>query len=233
MYKAIYNFTAEMVGNSVAAGVLLKWTAGYSSSGSAASGSTENCKVTIQYSVDGTPHQVPNTSPYVVRDLVQPQGTNNVLWHPNTAYVNHYYSAWIYYEDTNQWYGPFNPTPTTPAISGSIEPFTSGSLSFSKLGTNTKLSTRQDIVVDILVWLPEGQDAREPVIEAALESIAPAHTKLNVRYERYYIAQTTTEHFSAAVFDSTVHEARNGMIINKKPTIDSSYSGDANILGGS
>ncbi len=223
----IWNFTALALGST--SGVLLNWQAG-----SGYSGSIENCKVTIQYSTDGTPHQLPNTPPYVVRDLVQQQGTTNVLWHANTAHVNHYYSAWIYYEDSDRWLGPFNPvpTPTPPAISNSVEPFTSGSLSFSKLGTNTKLSTRQDIIVDILVWLPEGQDERMPSIEAALQSVAPSHTKLNVMYERYYIAQTTTAQFSMAEFDSDVHEVRNGMIINKKPTIDSSYSGAANILGG-
>jgi len=224
----IWNFSAQASGS--ASGVLLSWLAGYGYSGS-----TENCKVTIQYSTDGTPHQAPNTPPYVVRDLVQQQGTNNILWHPNTAHVNHYYSAWIYYEDSNRWLGPFNPTPTPtpPAISGSVEPFISGSLSFSKLETNTKVATRQDIIVDVLIWLPEGQDGRASVIEAALQAVAPAHTKLNVMYERYYIAQTTTEQFSIAEFDSDVHEVRNGMIINKKPTIDSSYSGNANILGGS
>lgn len=228
MSLGIYNFTAEMLGDTT--GVLLKWDTGYS-------GSVGNCKVTIQYSTDGTPHQVPNTPPYVIRDLVQQQGTSNVLWHPNTAHIDHYYSAWIYYENADRWFGPFNPTPTPtptpPAASGSVEPFVSGSLSFSKLGTNTKLSTRQDIIVDVLVWLPEGQDGRAPAIEAALQAVAPAHTKLNVMYERYYIAQTTTEHFSVADFDPDVHEVRNGTIINKKPTIDSSYSGNANILGGS
>ncbi len=225
MTLGIHSFTAEMLGDST--GVLLKWGTGYS-------GSTGNCKVTIQYSTDGTPHQSPNTPPYVVRDLVQPQGTNNALWHPNTTHVAHYYSAWIYYENVDRWFGPFNPvpTPTLPTVSGSVEPFVSGSLSFSKLGTNTKLSTRQENIVDIIVWLPDGQDEREAPIEEALQSIAPAHTTLNVLYERYYIAQTTTEHFSIADFDSDVHAVRNGMIINKKPTIDSSYSGNANILGG-
>jgi len=228
----IRNFTAQALGATPGdtSGILLSWQAG---SGSIES--TENCKITIQYSTDGAPHQEPNTPPYVVRDLVQQQGTNNVLWHSNTSRINYYYSAWIYYEDSNRWFGPFNPTPTPtlPAVSGSVEPFTNGSLSFSKVDKNTKLSTRQDIIVDVLIWLPEGQDERAPSIEAALQSVAPSHTKLNVMYERYYIAQTTTEHFSVAEFDSDVHEVRNGMIINKKPTIDSSYSGNANILGGS
>ena len=221
------NFTAQALGST--SGVLLSWEAGYGYSGS-----TENCKVTIQYSIDGTPHQIPNTPPYVVRDLVQQQGTSSVLWHANTTHVNYYYSAWIYYEDSDRWLGPFNPapTPTPPAVSGSVEPFVSGSLSFSKLDTNTKLSTRQDIIVDILIWLPEGQDERAPAIEDALQAIAPAHTKLNVMYERYYIAQTTTKHFSVTDFDLDVHEVKNGTIINKKPTIDSSYGGGANILGG-
>jgi hypothetical protein len=222
----IWDFTAHASGS--ATGVLLQWHAGLGYPGS-----TENCKITIQYSIDGVPHQIPNTPPYVVRDLVQQQGTNHALWHPNTDHVNYCYSAWIYYEDSNRWLGPFNPTPTPtpPAAPGSVEPFTNGSMSFSKLGTNTKLSIRQDIVVDIIVWLPEGQNERMPAIEAALQSVAPAHTKLNVMYERYYIAQTTTEQLNAAAFDSDVYDVRNGMMINKKPTIDSSYSGNANILG--
>lgn len=217
----IHGLNAETGNNST--GTILSWYAGPSHSGS-----TSNCKVTIQYSTDGIPHLVPNTPPYVVRDLVQRQGTSNVLWHSHDLQVD-YYSMWIFYEDTHRWLGPYVLTPS--AASGSTEPFTSGSISFSKLGTNTKLSTRQDIVVDIIVWLPENQMKRAPALEAALQLVAPAHTKLNVLYEHYYIAQTTTEQFNSATFDPNVYEVKNGTIINKKPTIDSSYSGDANILG--
>jgi len=222
----IYNFTALALGNS--SGTLLQWATGY-----AYSGSTGRCKVVIQYSTDGAPHQIPNTPPYVIRDLVQQSGTPNILWHPNIAHVDHCYSAWVYYEDSDQWYGAFNPTPTPtpPATLESVEPFVSGSLTFSKLGTNTKLSTRQDIAVDIIVWLPEGQDTRKSSIEAALKLIAPAHTKLNILYERYYIAQTTTEHFNASQLDINVYKIENGTIVNKVPTIDSSYSGNTDILG--
>jgi len=226
----INNFTAQMLGD--ATGTLLQWDVGRACP-TCSDSTAGDCKITIQYSTDGTPHQTPNTPPYVVRDLVQPQCIQRALWHPNTSHVNYYYSAWIYYEVTNQWLGPFNPaiTPTLPAVLGSIEPFASGSLSFTKLGTNTKLSTRQDIIADIIVWLPESQSEREPSIEAAMQAVAPAHTKLNVMYEQYYIAQTTTEQFSIADYDATVHTIRNGMIVNRKATIDSSYDGLATILG--
>lgn len=219
------NFTAEMFRT----GTLLMWD-------NLDPASTANGKITIQYSTEGVPHLYPNTPPYVVRDLVQPQSAANVLWHANTEHVTHWYSAWVYYEDSDRWFGPFSPDPTpTPApdISpGLVDPFTLGSLSFSKLGTNTKLATRQDIIVDVLVWLPESQSDREGAIEAALQLVAPAHTKLNVMYERYYIAQTTTDHFNSANIDLDVYKISNGTIINKKPTIDSSYSGRADILGG-
>lgn len=226
----IHNFTAQMLGD--ATGTLLQWDLGRSCptcSGSSAA----TCKVTIQYSTDGTPHQAPNTPPYVVRDMIQSQCTQRALWHPNTTHTNHYYSAWVYYDTFNRWIGPYNPsvTPTLPAALGSIEPFHSGSLSYTKLGTNTKLAARQDIMSDVIVWLPESQDGRAPAIEAAMQAISPAHTKLNVMYERYYVAQTTTDQFNESDIDITVYDIRNGIIVNKKATIDSSYGGQADILG--
>jgi len=206
-------------------GVLLSWTAGFGTS--ATSGSID-CKVTIQYSTDTIPNNVQNTPPFVVRDLGQKQGTRNVLWVPNlTNDQLYWYSLWVYYYDTGIWHGPFV-TSATP-ISGSFLPWESGSVSFTKLGTNTRLSPLQQVVSNVIVWLPESEAIREGVIEQALKDIAPAHVKLNVFYERYYIACTTTEQFSGSTYDSRVWTVEQGKMVNKLPTIDSSYSGDANI----
>lgn len=211
-------------------GTLLAWTAGYGQSGST---SIDMCKVTIQYSVEGFPHNFPNTPPYVIRDLQQPQGTNNVLWHPGTNGVDYYYSLFIYYFDSGFWHGAYNPlpTPVTPQ-SGSSAPFAEGTLSYSKLETNTKVSPLHEVVANIIVWLPEDFDDRKSKIEAALNAVKPAHVKLNILYERYYIATTTSEQFNRGSFDSTVYKVENGAIINEVATIDSSYSGQADILGG-
>jgi len=222
----VTNFTATPYDG----GTLLTWTAGYGQSGST---STDICKVTIQYSTEGFPHNFPNTPPYIVRDLQQSQGTYNLLWHPGTNDVDYYYSLFIYYLDSGFWHGAYNPlpTPVTPQ-SGLGTPFASGSLSYSKLETNTKISPLHEIVVNIIVWLPEDFNDRKSMIETALNSVKPAHVKLNVMYEQYYIATTTSGQFNTCSFNSTVHKVENGTIINKAPTIDSSYSGQANILGG-
>jgi len=222
----VTNFTATPYDG----GTLLSWVAGYGQSGST---STDMCKVTIQYSTEGFPHNFPNTPPYAARDLQQSQGTRNLLWHPGTNGIKYYYSLFIYYFDSNFWHGAYNPlpTPVTPQ-SGLGIPFTEGTLSYSKLETNTKISPLHEVVVNIIVWLPEDFNDRKPVIEAALNAIKPAHVKLNVMYEQYYIATTTSEQFSGSSFDSTVYKVENGTIINKAATIDSSYSGQANILGG-
>ncbi len=211
-------------------GTLLSWTAGYGQSGST---STDMCKVTIQYSTEEFPHNFPNTPPYVTRDLQQLQGTINLLWHPSTNGINYYYSLFIYYFDSEFWHGAYNPLPT-PVMpqSGSGTPFIEGILSYSKLETNTKISPLHEIVVNIIVWLPEDFDDRKSMIEAALNDIKPAHVKLNVMYERYYISTTTSDQFSAGNFSSVTYEVENGTIINKVATIDSSYSGQANISGG-
>lgn len=221
----VTNFTAT----SYNGGTLLAWTAGYGQSDST---SADMCKVTIQYSTEGFPHNFPNTPPYVIRDLQQPQGTYNLLWHPGVNETVYYHSLFIYYFDSGFWHGAYNPSPTpvTPQ-SGSGTPFTEGTLSCSKLGTNAKISPLHEVVANVIVWLPEDFDERKPEIEAALNAVKPAHVQLNVLYERYYIATTTTVQFSSGSFDSTVYRVENGTIINKIATIDSSYSGQADILG--
>jgi len=210
-------------------GVLLSWTAGYGQSGST---SQNMCKVTIQYSVDGYPHIIPNTPPYVVRDLKQSQGTVNVLYHPNLDNdTEYFYSLFVYYYDTDFWHGTYisKATPT----SGSGAPFTDASVSFTKLGTNTRISPLNNAVANIVVWLPESESSRQKDIEAAIRTIKPAHVKVNILYENYYIAQTTTEQFASGSIDTNVYKIEKGTIINKVATIDSSYSGDADIKGGS
>jgi len=211
-------------------GVLLEWTSGFGQSGSIA---TDMCQVTIQYSTETFPHNFPNTPPYAVRDLQQPQGTRNLLWHPCINSVDYYYSLFIYYFDSGFWHGAYNPSPTpvTPLASLST-PFTNSTASYSKLETNTKLSPMHEVVTDIIVWLPEDSDDRKSLIEATLNELKPAHVKLRVLYEKYYIAATTSDQFSGSSFDSTIYKVEKGTIINKVPTIDSSYSGQSNILGG-
>jgi len=222
----VTNFTAAAYDS----GVLLAWTSGYGQSGSAA---TDMCKVTIQYSDENFPHNFPNTPPYAVRDLQQPQGTYNLLWHPCENDTEYYYSLFIYYFDSGFWHGAYNPlpTPVTPqAVIGA--PFTEGILSYSKLEANTKISSAREIAVDIIVWLPEDSDGRKSMIEATLNDIKPAHVKLRILYERYYIAATTSNQFNASNFNSAVYKVEDGAIINKVATIDSSCSGQSNILGG-
>jgi len=221
----VVDFTATPYDN----GTLLRWTAGY---GQSSSTSTNKCKITIQYSTEGFPHDFPNTPPYVVRDLQQSQGSVNLLWHPGVNNTDYYYSLFIYYFDSNFWNGAYHPspTPTTPQPELDV-PFTKGTLSYSKLGTNTKISPLHEVVVNVIVWLPEDFDKRKTEIELALNAVKPAHVKLNVLYEQYYIATTTSDQFNSSSFDSAVYKVENGTIINKVATIDSSYSGQANILG--
>ena len=209
-------------------GILLSWTAGYGAS--AISGSID-CKVTIQYSTDTIPNNVQNNPPYVTRDLGQNQGTKNILCHSNLVNdQNYWYSLWIYYYDTGMWYGPYI-TSASPT-SGSFISWESGSISFTKLGTNTRLSPRQNINSSVIVWLPKSESDRESVIERALRLVAPAQVKLNIYYERYYVANTTTQQFSGSTFDPEVWNIEEGKMINRISTIDSSYSGEARILGG-
>jgi hypothetical protein len=206
-------------------GVVLEWTAGY---GASINSGSIDCKVTIQYSTDTIPNNVQNTPPFVVRDLGQKQGTKNILWVPNlTNDQQYWYSLWVYYYDTGMWHGPFT-TFATP-VSGSFLSWRTGTLSFTKLGTNTRLSPLQQIVSNIIIWLPNSESSRENVIEQALKNIAPAHVKLNIFYEHYYVACTTTEQFSGSTYDPSVWTIEQGKMVNKLPTIDSSYSGHADI----
>lgn len=211
-------------------GVLLEWISGFGQVGST---SEDMCKITIQYSTENFPHDFPNTPPYAVRDLQQPQGTHNLLWHPCKNDIKYYYSLFIYYFDSGFWHGAYNPSPATVIPQASIgTPFTEGTLSYSKLETNTKISPIRETVVDIIVWLPEDSDERKSIIEATLNKIKPAHVKLQIKYEYYYIATTTSDQFNASNLDSTVYKIENGTIVNKIATIDSAHSGQSNILGG-
>lgn len=221
---AIYDVT-NFIATPYDGGVLLQWTAGQGLSGSLA---TDLCKVTIQYANGPLLYNIPNTPPYVVRDLGQHQLSTNFVYHKNLINdTPHYYALFIYYEDARMWYGPYKSTPTfvTPATAeGAL--FTSGSLSYSKLGVNTRVSPLNDNVVQVLVWLPHVLNDRKPSIENALNEIKPAHVQLEVGYEPFYVAHTTTIQFSGSSYDSTVYSIANGTITNIRPTIDSSFGGD-------
>jgi len=212
-------------------GVLLQWTAGRGFSGSTTS---SKCKVTVQYSTDGFNYTILNTPPYVVRDLVQYQGTNNVLYHPNLINgTPYYYSLFIFYEDTQFWYGPYYPTPQSTIPQPTLgSPFVSGSISFSKLETNTRINPLHEIVADVIVWLPFSRSGSAQSIEDTLNLIKPTHVKLNVLYEHYYVAHTTSAQFNRCIFNTDSFTVSKGTIKNKVATIDSSYSGRAKILGG-
>lgn len=210
---------------------LLQWTTGFGNSNSTVN---DRCKVTVQYSTEGYPKLVANIAPYVVRDLVQYQGTVNFLWHPNLKNnIRYYYTLYIYYYDTGYWKGPYTPSPgySLPQ-KGIFDAFTHAKVSFSKLGTNTRISPLHEVVVDIIVWLPDGCSDRESSIEAVLNRIKPAHVKLNIKYERYYIAQTTTVQLSCATFHPGIYKVEKGTLMNQVATIDSSFSGNTEIIGG-
>ena len=221
----VTNFVAIPYGE----GVLLKWDAGQGVSGSSVN---DLCKVTIQYGNGPLLYDIPNTPPYVVRDLGQHQLSPNFVYHRNLINdLPYYYALYIYYPDSKLWHGPYKSTPVfvTPVVSNSI-PFTSGSLSYSKLGINTRVSPLQDNVVEVLVWLPISLSDRQPAIKNALNEIKPAHVELKVGYEHFYVAHTTTQQFSGSLYAKNVYEIVNGTITNTRPTIDSSFSGDTGIV---
>jgi len=211
-------------------GIILSWNPGSSNT----PGTSENlCEITIQYSENvSAANIVPNTPPYVVRDLRQAQLTDANYWHPNLINGNKYtYSIFVHYLDTGEWTGP-QITPATIPLATLTSPFESGSLSFSKLGTNTKLTDANISSADIVIWLPDSQASRKPVIESTINAFKPAHTKLTILYEPFYIAHTTTEQFQSGLYTTDSFTIQNGIITNKVPTIDHSFSGKKNILGG-
>ena len=198
------------------------------------SGSTTSdlCKVTIQYSNDPLLYNIPNTPPYAVRDLGQHQLSPNFVYHKNLVDgLPYYYSLFIYYPDSKLWHGPYksNPVFVTPTVNLGI-PFASGSLSYSKLGINTRVSPLNDNVVEVLVWLPISLSDRQPAVTAALNEIKPAHVVLKVGYEHFYVAHTTTQQFSGSLYAKNVYSIVNGTVTNMRPTIDSSFDGVMGIL---
>ena len=193
---------------------------------------SDKCKVTIQYSNSPLLYNIPNTPPYVVRDLGQYQFAQNFVYHRNLVDgLPYYYALFIYYEDSKMWYGPYKSAPVfvTPLVSKGI-PFSSGSLSYSKLGINTRISPLQDNVVEVLVWLPISLSDRQPAVEAALNDVRPAHIELKVGYEHFYIAHTTTQQFSGSMCAKNIYEIVNGTMTNTRPTIDSSFDGTTGII---
>lgn len=224
----IYDVT-NFVATPYDGGVLLRWDAGQGMSGSSVN---DLCKVTIQYGNQPMLYDIPNTPPYVVRDLGQHQLSPNFAYHKNLVNgLPYYYALYIYYPDSRLWHGPYksNPVFVTPATSYGI-PFSSGSLSYSKLGINTRLSPLNDNVVEVLVWLPISLSDRKPSIENALDEVKPAHIQLTVGYEHFYVAHTTTQQFSGSQFDDSVYTISNGTVMNVRPTIDSSFGGSTGIV---
>lgn len=115
--------------------------------------------------------------------------------------------------------------------------FPSGSIytvTFSKLGTNTKLydTLEESFGADVIIWLPEEQSSRKNAIEKAIDDFKPAHVNLKVGYENYYTARTTTVQLSSgssgSFYDPNVFSVNFGTVENLVPTIDASYSGSAN-----
>ena len=211
------------------AGVLLEWNPGYGTSTSTSSNLVE---ITIQYSETADANVVQNTPPYAVRMLRQPQGENNVLFHPylrnGTTYT---YSIFAHYLDTGAWEGPIVSNSVIP-VSGLDSPCISGSLSFSKLETNTILTSNKDSRTELVVWLSENQQTRRDLLEQSLTDLKPAHTRITVSYENYYVADTTTSQFTSGFYDTTTYTVEEGTIKLLVPTIDSSFSGKTLIYGG-
>ena len=178
------------------------------------------------------PSIVPNTPPYVVRELQQPQKHNNVLYHPNLLNGETYrYAIFVHYMDTGMWEGPIVSQSVTPTI-GVKSPLVSGSISFTKLASNTRLVGSRDSMTEVVVWLADNQTKRKPELEAVMRQLKPSHVRMNIVYEPYYIAQTTSTQFAAGLYDSDSYEIRDGALVNKVATIDYSFSGKREIFGG-
>lgn len=209
-------------------GILLSWVAG---KGLIDSTANETCKVTIQYSNNGEVHINPNTPPYVVRELEGPQTRQNMVFHRGLFNgVPYYYTLFITYDDTGQSYGPFTLSSTVTPVSGQYL-FHSGSVSYSKLGKNTRVAGGGSVSrTEVIAWLFPGEAERKPSIEAAVKIVSPAHTTVDIIYEPWYVAHTTTTQFQSMVFDPTVYEVKNGVIRNIVGTIDSSYNGTPEVL---
>lgn len=226
--------------------VLLRWFAG---AGSPESTPDEVCEVTIQYHDsdvssrdfselyetwrESIKYVIPNTPPYVVRELQQPQMTNNLFYHPGLVNGNIYnYSIFIHYMDTGVWEGPMISVPVIPKL-GLRAPLVSGSLSHSKLATNTKLRSGKDSLVETVVWLSDDQADQKPELEAVIRQLKPAHVRTTIVYEPYYVAHTTATQFASGSYALGSYEIVDSTLINKVPTIDYSFSGKREILGGS
>lgn len=223
---AITSFLAEAHDG----GVLLIWNPGAASSTSSVD---DICEVSIQYSNNGVPNITPGTPRFVVRDFRRAQLTNASYWHPNLVNDKTYiYSLFVHYLDTGHWEGPQVSLPVIPSAALGT-PFESGSLSFSKLGVNTKLTSSKENTVDVVVWLSESQVARQSLVESIIGKIKPVHAIVNVLYEPFYIAHTTTEQFQSGSYASGSFDILNGTITNAVPTIDYSFSGTGTVLGGS
>lgn len=230
VYTPVYSLVTGFKAVPYQDGVLLSWTAGL---GESTSTNTDLCWVSIQYAeydlhknlpVFGYPI-VPNTPPYVVRDYIGYQGTANQIFHPNGVRGRAYfYSLFIFYGGT-AWFGPFN-TNNRILETNVRTAWTHGTVSYSKLGTNTRLSPQHRIPkAQVIVWNPYHNADRDESIRTAMNKIKPAHVDLDVLFERYFVAHTTQDQMSACMFDTTIFEAENGVITNISPTIDSSFSG--------
>lgn len=223
---AIINFRVEAYDS----GTILTWNPGASTP---AGTSDELCEVSIQYSENGVPNIVPNTPPFVVRDFRGAQLTRTTYWHPNLINNRTYiYSLFVHYLDTGAWDGPQTTLPVIPSDLLS-PPFESGSLSFSKLGVNTRLTRAKENTVDIIIWLSDTQASRKPLIESVINDFKPVHAVPNILYEPFYIAHTSTVQFQSGSYASGSFNIENGTITNLVPTIDYSFSGTNTILGGS
>ncbi len=223
--------------------IVLNWFAG---AGSPESTPDQVCEVTIQYHdsdisspdfnvlrkiwKNSLTHRIPNTPPYVVRELQQPQMTNNLFYHPGLVNDHIYsYSIFVHYMDTGVWEGPTIAS-AIPLV-GLSSPLVSGSLSYSKLSTNTKLRNTSNSLVSTVVWLSEDQEDQKTEIESVINQLKPAHVQSVVAYEPYYIAQTTAVQFNAGSYASGSYSIVDSTLINKIPTIDYSFSGKPEILG--
>lgn len=210
-------------------GVKLSWNVG---KGLSSSDSSDIAEVTIQYSTTGVANVTPNTPPYVVRELQQPQQSSNVIYHPYlTNDVPYIYTIFVHYLDSGIWYGPIITAAVTPKSSlGS--PFSQGILSFSKLGLNTVLVSEKDSKTDITVWMHSNQQTRRGELKDVIELLKPAHVRTTLTYEQYFLAQTTTAQFLSGSYDTSVYDIKGGTITNKVPTINSAFSGKRAIYEG-
>jgi hypothetical protein len=192
---------------------------------------TEAIGFLIRYRYDTTP--IHTTDGHLAIEYYFSSGSRNYYIHKNIENgVPLYYRLWPISPDGT--YGSLPSTLASQTPLSNLQFFEDLDVSYTKLNTNTRIYSRNErlYTADVVMWLNLGQEERKQVIINSLKNMKPAHTVLKVRWEPYYVAQTTTAQFQSGTFDSNVYTIVSGSIINKLPTIDASFGGYTTIPNG-